>query len=143
MPRSRSIFIQSDRVLRRSPLALTWPARLMAPPNSSSFSVSVVLPASGWEMIANVRLRPAGWPARRESRSETTAESGTFFGPSGVRGGSGPALRRQPGTRLPDRIKVTTASVGCMVAVLSGEQWDGVYGNSLGGIGLCAGHERS
>jgi hypothetical protein len=30
MPRSRSIFIQSDRVLRRSPLALTWPARLMA-----------------------------------------------------------------------------------------------------------------
>src|SRR4051812_50050084 len=29
----------------------------MAPPNSSSFSVSVVLPASGWEMIANVRRR--------------------------------------------------------------------------------------
>ncbi len=57
MPRSRSIFIQSDRVLRRSPLALTCPARLMAPPNSSSFSVSVVLPASGWEMIANVRRR--------------------------------------------------------------------------------------
>src|SRR5580692_7385367 len=57
MPRSRSIFIQSERVLRRSPLALTWPARLMAPPNSSSFSVSVVLPASGWEMIAKVRRR--------------------------------------------------------------------------------------
>src|SRR5690349_14087522 len=30
----------------------------MAPPNSSSFSVSVVLPASGCEMIANVRRRP-------------------------------------------------------------------------------------
>src|SRR4029078_3577680 len=29
----------------------------MAPPNSRSFSVSVVLPASGWEMIANVRRR--------------------------------------------------------------------------------------
>src|SRR3954471_11435122 len=29
----------------------------MAPPNSSSFSVSVVLPASGWEMMAKVRLR--------------------------------------------------------------------------------------
>src|SRR5580704_1096937 len=57
MPRSRSIFIQSERVLRRSPLALTGPARLMAPPNSSSFSVSVVLPASGCEMIAKVRRR--------------------------------------------------------------------------------------
>src|SRR4029450_13450582 len=57
MPRSRSIFIQSERVLRRSPLALTCPARLMAPPNSNSFSVSVVLPASGGEMIANVRRR--------------------------------------------------------------------------------------
>src|SRR5712691_13035030 len=57
MPRSRSIFIQSERVLRRSRLALTWPARLMAPPNSNSFSVSVVLPASGWEMIAKVRRR--------------------------------------------------------------------------------------
>ena len=29
----------------------------MAPAYSSSFSVSVVLPASGWEMIANVRRR--------------------------------------------------------------------------------------
>src|SRR5258708_699434 len=57
MPRSRSIFIQSEGVLRRSPLALTWPARLMAPPNNNSFSVSVVLPASGWEMIAKVRRR--------------------------------------------------------------------------------------
>src|SRR3984957_13388422 len=28
----------------------------MAPPNSSNFSVSVVLPASGWEMLANVLL---------------------------------------------------------------------------------------
>jgi hypothetical protein len=27
------------------------------PPNSSSFSVNVVLPASGYEMIANVRRR--------------------------------------------------------------------------------------
>src|SRR5262245_36974246 len=57
MPRSRSIFIQSERVLRRSAFAFTWPARLMAPPNSRSFSVSVVLPASGCEMIANVRRR--------------------------------------------------------------------------------------
>jgi hypothetical protein len=31
--------------------------QLIAPPNSSSFSVKVVLPASGCEMIANVRRR--------------------------------------------------------------------------------------
>src|SRR4051812_45761777 len=73
MPRSRSIFIQSERVLRRSPLALTWPARLMAPPNSSSFSVSVVLPASGCEMIAKVRRRA------------TSAEIGEWDGDSAVR----------------------------------------------------------
>ena len=57
MPRSRSIAIQSDRVERRSRLALTCPASWMAPPNSRSFSVNVVLPASGWEMIAKVRRR--------------------------------------------------------------------------------------
>ena len=67
---------------------------------------------------------------------------GHFFGPSGVRGGSGPALRRQPGTRLPDRIDVTTTPISRVLAVLSGEQWDGVYGNSLGGIGLRIGRER-
>src|SRR5437763_1638315 len=72
MPRSRSIFIQSERVLRRSPLALTWPARLMAPPNSNSFSVSVVLPASGWEMMAKVRRRA------------TSSESGDRDGDSAV-----------------------------------------------------------
>ena len=64
---------------------------------------------------------------------------GHFFGPSGVRGGSGPALRRQPGTRLPDRIDVTATPISRVLAVLSGEQWDGVYGNSLGGIGLRVG----
>jgi hypothetical protein len=36
---------------------LTSPANWIAPPNSKSFSVSVVLPASGCEMIANVRRR--------------------------------------------------------------------------------------
>src|SRR5450631_1682586 len=73
MPRSRSIFIQSERVLRRSPLALTCPARLMAPPNSSNFSVSVVLPASGCEMMAKVRRRA------------TSAASGERDGDSAVR----------------------------------------------------------
>jgi hypothetical protein len=39
------------------PLALTSPANWIAPPNNSSFSVKVVLPASGCEMIAKVRRR--------------------------------------------------------------------------------------
>ena len=34
-------------------------AAWIAPPNSSRCSVKVVLPASGWEMIAKVRLRAA------------------------------------------------------------------------------------
>jgi hypothetical protein len=55
MPRCCSIFIQSERARRRSPLAFTSPARWIAPPRSSSFSVKVVLPASGCEMIAKVR----------------------------------------------------------------------------------------
>ena len=40
-----------------SPLARTFPASWMAPPARSKCSVSVVLPASGWDMIANVRRR--------------------------------------------------------------------------------------
>ena len=59
MPRSRSIFIQSERVRRCSPRARTAPAARIAPPASSRFSVSVVLPASGWEMMAKVRRRAA------------------------------------------------------------------------------------
>ncbi len=57
IPRSRSIFIQSERVWMRSFFAFTSPASWIAPPNSSSFSVSVVLPASGCAMIAKVRRR--------------------------------------------------------------------------------------
>ena len=57
MPRCRSIFIQSELVWRRPALAFTSPASWMAPPKSSSFSVRVVLPASGCEMIAKVRRR--------------------------------------------------------------------------------------
>src|SRR5436190_15928893 len=62
MPRSRSIFIQSDWVRRAWPRARTAPAARMAPPASSRFSVKVVLPASGCEMIAKVR-RLAAWAA--------------------------------------------------------------------------------
>src|SRR5215831_9804676 len=87
MPRSRSIFIQSERVLRRSPFALTWPARLMAPPNSSSFSVSVVLPASGWEMIAKVRRRAtssASGERDGDSAVKATSDMAGAFGRESV-----------------------------------------------------------
>ena len=71
MPRSRSTSIQSERVARRSPRAFTSPASWIAPPNSSSFSVSVVLPASGCEMMAKVRRCETGSEAEtwREGRS--------------------------------------------------------------------------
>src|SRR5689334_16696456 len=78
MPRSRSIAIQSERVERRSRLALTWPARLMAPPKSSNFSVSVVLPASGCEMIANVRRRSTS-AASRVAGIESDVAIGLFI----------------------------------------------------------------
>ena len=57
MPRSRSTAIQSERTRRRSPRAFPSPANWIPPPKSSNFSVSVVLPASGCEMIAKVRRR--------------------------------------------------------------------------------------
>src|SRR5258705_12548094 len=92
MPRSRSIFIQSERVLRRSPLALTWPARLIAPPNSKSFSVSVVLPASGWEMIAKVRRRATSW-ASGERDGDSAAIARADMGLSLWQGNRGGASR--------------------------------------------------
>ena len=57
MPRCFSISIQSEVAWREALRAFTEPAIWIAPENSSSFSVSVVLPASGWEMIAKVRRR--------------------------------------------------------------------------------------
>jgi len=57
IPRCRSRSIQSEVTCLCAPLAFTAPARWMAPPWRRSFSVSVVFPASGWEMIANVRRR--------------------------------------------------------------------------------------
>ena len=57
MPRCFSMSIQSETAWRALCLPLTEPAWLMAPPYSSSFSVRVVLPASGWLMMANVRRR--------------------------------------------------------------------------------------
>src|SRR5437016_2788656 len=58
IPRCCSRRIQSEVAWRAALRPLTAPAIWMAPPNSSSFSVRVVLPASGCEMIAKVRRRP-------------------------------------------------------------------------------------
>src|SRR5687767_1879259 len=57
MPRCFSISIQSEVAWRALLRALTVPAIWIAPENSSSFSVNVVLPASGCEMIAKVLRR--------------------------------------------------------------------------------------
>lgn len=59
MPRSFSSAIQSEVAWRAALRPFTEPAIWIAPPNSNSFSVSVVLPASGWEMMAKVRRRAA------------------------------------------------------------------------------------
>jgi hypothetical protein len=57
MPRSCSMLIQSE-VAWGPFLPFTLPATVIALPSSSSFSVIVVLPASGWEMMAKVRRCP-------------------------------------------------------------------------------------
>ncbi len=57
IPRCCSSRIQSEVACRVALRPLTVPAIWIAPPNNSSFSVSVVLPASGCEMMAKVRRR--------------------------------------------------------------------------------------
>src|SRR5579863_10306873 len=57
MPRCCSRRIQSEVAWRAALRPFTVPAIAIAPPNSSNFSVSVVLPASGCEMMAKVRRR--------------------------------------------------------------------------------------
>ncbi len=67
MPRCCSKRIQSEVAWRVALRPFTVPAIWIAPPNSRSFSVSVVLPASGCEMMANVRRRAI---SRASVRSE-------------------------------------------------------------------------
>src|ERR1700712_4801973 len=55
IPRCFSISIQSDVAWRSDLRDFTVPATEIALPISKSFSVMVVLPASGWEMMAKVR----------------------------------------------------------------------------------------
>ncbi len=64
IPRCFSSAIQSEVACRAALRPFTVPAIWMAPPNSSSFSVSVVLPASGCEMMANVRRRAVSCPVK-------------------------------------------------------------------------------
>src|SRR5690554_1002658 len=61
MPRSFSISIQSDLACWPDFLPLTVPAFWRAWPNSRTFSVIVVLPASGCEIIAKVRRLATSW----------------------------------------------------------------------------------
>jgi len=59
----------SEVACRAERRALTSPASWMAPPNSSSFSVSVVLPASGCEMMAQLRRRSTSSRRRAASKA--------------------------------------------------------------------------
>ena len=63
MPRSFSMSIQSETACLAELFPLTEPAVWMLPVYKRSFSVRVVLPASGWLMIANVR-REEIWSLR-------------------------------------------------------------------------------
>src|SRR5690606_33885331 len=107
MPRSCSSFMKSERVRRASPLARTWPASWMAPPQSRNFSVSVVLPASGWEMIAKVRRRAmsggsGGMLAVRSSMgSGYTGARGRWDDPAAPRGYRGLSRRQRGGEAGP------------------------------------------
>src|ERR1700724_708782 len=87
MPRCCSSRIQSEVAWRAALRPLTVPAIWMAPPNSSSFSVSVVLPASGCEMIAKVRRRAIS-AARSVIRSKSSGQGGVGDAQSELEHGS-------------------------------------------------------
>src|SRR5882724_6176318 len=102
MPRCFSSSIQSEAVARWFLRAVTAPARWMALPYSRNFSVSVVLPASGWEMIANVRRRAISWAGGIGKGVHAKAQCGKgeelFVEEGGGRPGGGMDLRAEPGT---------------------------------------------
>ena len=79
MPRCFSNSIQSEVAWRLALRARTAPAIWMAPPNHNSFSVSVVLPASGWEMMAKVRRRAISDWSVLTGRSEKETWPGTAW----------------------------------------------------------------
>src|SRR5438552_18019300 len=75
MPRCFSISIQSEVAWREALRAFTEPAIWIAPENNKSFSVSVVLPASGCEMMAKVRRRRT-WGAISEDMADGLPRAG-------------------------------------------------------------------
>ena len=93
MPRCFSISIQSDVAWREALRAFTEPAIWIAPEKSSSFSVSVVLPASGWEMIAKVRRRRVS--ATKDKVGNRAGECRDFRRPG--------ISARRPGAKHPRR----------------------------------------
>src|SRR5579871_510849 len=120
MPRSCSSRIQSEVACRAALRPLTVPAIWIAPPNSSSFSVSVVLPASGWEMIAKVRRRSiaavrsdsliGGWAAARGRNGSGLA--------LGAPGGECPVAGSAPGVEIePVHERVLATADRLVVAV--------------------------
>src|SRR6478609_7675310 len=76
MPRCFSISIQSDVACREALRAFTLPAIWIAPENSNSFSVSVVLPASGCEMMAKVRRRRVSAAKGEADKGKTPGDDG-------------------------------------------------------------------
>ena len=84
MPRSCSISIQSEITPLRSPLPWTAPAEVIASVCSASASVSVDLPASGWEITANVRRRAASRLTSLAPVEVCAATDTTFFSCSRV-----------------------------------------------------------
>src|SRR5580700_1524398 len=76
MPRCCSRRIQSEVACRAAFRPFTAPAIWMAPPNRSSFSVRVVLPASGCEMMANVRRRLISFDTSCDSLIASCASGG-------------------------------------------------------------------
>src|SRR5438045_2736168 len=77
MPRCFSISIQSEVACRLALRAFTEPAIWIAPENSSSFSVSVVLPASGCEMMAKVRRRRT-WGVRSDMKARPSTQAASW-----------------------------------------------------------------
>ena len=114
MPRCFSISIQSDVACREALRAFTLPAIWMAPENSSSFSVSVVLPASGCEMMANVR--------RRRTCEARSADMGQQRGPGPARGEAAIIAGGQA-TRAMWFCRRKTLAVGCGLSLRREKSW--------------------
>src|SRR5438132_710511 len=89
MPRCCSSSIQSDVACLRSLRPRTAPASSIAPAYSNNFSVSVVLPASGCEIIANVRRLETSRSSSASGGSRSSRSSRSSRGSRGSRGSPG------------------------------------------------------